>query len=106
MGNSVIAVPSEKHPLAATDLYQVLETSDLPRGVLNIVTGIHSEFVPNLSEHDGVDSMWVGTGDVAEVQIASVSNMKRVWKADLSASDEEVLRQATHIKNIWLPHGL
>ena len=106
MGNSVIAVPSEKHPLAATDLYQVLETSDLPSGVLNIVTGIHSEFVPNLSEHDGVDSMWVGTGDVAEVQIASVSNMKRVWKADLSASDDEVLRQATHVKNIWLPHGL
>ena len=44
--------------------------------------------------------------DVAEAQIASVGNMKRVWKADLSASDDEVLRQATHVKNIWLPHGL
>jgi aldehyde dehydrogenase (NAD+) len=106
MGNSVIAAPSEKNPLAATDLYQVLETSDLPGGVLNIVTGIHSEFVPALSAHDGVDSMWVGAGDVAEAQVASVSNMKRVWKTDFAASDEEFLRQATHVKNIWLPHGV
>jgi aldehyde dehydrogenase (NAD+) len=106
MGNSVIAVPSESNPLAATDLYQVLETSDLPAGVLNIVTGIHSEFVPALAAHDGVDSMWVGTGDVDEVQIASVSNMKRVWKVNMDASADEFLRQSTHVKNIWLPHGL
>ncbi len=106
MGNSVVAIPSESHPLSATDLYQVLETSDLPDGVLNIVTGIHSEFVGDLAAHDGVDSMWVGTGDIAEVQIASVTNMKRVWKADAGASDAEMLRQATHVKNIWLPHGV
>ena len=106
MGNSVVAIPSETHPLSATDLYQVLETSDLPDGVLNIVTGIHSEFVGDLAAHDGVDSMWVGTGDIAEVQIASVTNMKRVWKADAGASDAEMLRQATHVKNIWLPHGV
>ncbi len=106
MGNAVIAIPSESHPLSATDLYQVLETSDLPDGVLNIVTGIHSEFVGDLAAHDGVDSMWVGTGDIAEVQIASVTNMKRVWKANTCASDAEMLRQATHVKNIWLPHGV
>ena len=106
MGNSVIAVPSQSNPLAATDLYQVLETSDLPAGVLNIVTGIHSEFVPALASHDGVDSMWVGTGDVDEVQIASVSNMKRVWKVNMDASGDEFLRQSTHVKNIWLPHGV
>ncbi|MBT4059875.1 MAG: aldehyde dehydrogenase family protein [Euryarchaeota archaeon] len=106
MGNAVIAVPSESHPLSATDLYQVFETSDLPGGVLNIVTGIHSEFVSDLAAHDAVDSMWVGTGDIAEVQIASVSNMKRVWKAEIGVSDDEMLRQATHVKNIWLPHGV
>jgi aldehyde dehydrogenase (NAD+) len=106
MGNAVIAIPSESYPLSATDLYQVLETSDLPGGVLNIVTGIHSEFVGDLAAHDGVDSMWVGAGDIAEVQIASVTNMKRVWKAETSCSDSEMLRQATHVKNIWLPHGL
>jgi hypothetical protein len=50
--------------------------------------------------------MWVGAGDVAEAQVASVSNMKRVWKTDFAASDEEFLRQATHVKNIWLPHGV
>ena len=106
MGNAVIAVPSEKHPLSATDLYQVFETSDLPGGVLNIVTGIHSEFVGDLAAHDGVDSIWVGAGDIAEVQIASVTNMKRVWKAEMGARDSEMLRQATHVKNIWLPHGI
>ena len=106
MGNAVIAIPSESYPLSATDLYQVLETSDLPDGVLNIVTGIHSEFVGDLAAHDGVDSMWVGAGDIAEVQIASVTNMKRVWKANTGASDAEMLRQATHVKNIWLPHGV
>jgi len=106
MGNAVVAIPSENYPLSATDLYQVLETSDLPGGVLNIVTGIHSEFVGDLAAHDGVDSMWVGAGDIAEVQIASVTNMKRVWKANAGASDAEMLRQATHVKNIWLPHGI
>jgi aldehyde dehydrogenase (NAD+) len=106
MGNSVIAVPSEAHPLSATDLYQVLETSDLPAGVLNIVTGMHSEFVENLASHDAVDSMWVGAGGLADVQTVSISNMKRVWEANLQARDEEFLRQATHIKNIWLPHGV
>jgi hypothetical protein len=50
--------------------------------------------------------MWVGAGDIAEVQIASVTNMKRVWKANTGASDAEMLRQATHVKNIWLPHGV
>jgi hypothetical protein len=50
--------------------------------------------------------MWVGTGDVDEVQIASVSNMKRVWKVNMDASGDEFLRQSTHVKNIWLPHGI
>ena len=106
MGNSVIAIPSETNPLVATDLYQVLETSDLPGGVLNIVTGVHEEIVGTLAEHDGVDSVWSGAGDIAAVQVASTGNMKRVWDADTNAADEELLRAATHVKNIWLPHGV
>lgn len=106
MGNTVVVVPSESNPLSATDLYQVFETSDLPAGTLNIVTGIHSEYTATLAAHDGIDSVWVGSGDIAEAQIASTGNMKRVWKTNLSASDDEFLRQATHVKNIWLPHGV
>jgi aldehyde dehydrogenase (NAD+) len=57
-GNTVIAIPSEKHPLAATDLYQVLDTSDLPGGVINIVTGQTDVLAKTLTEHDHVDAMW------------------------------------------------
>jgi aldehyde dehydrogenase (NAD+) len=106
MGNTVVAIPSEAHPLAATDLYQVLETSDLPGGVLNIVTGVRDEITQTLAEHDGVDAIWSGAGDIAAVQVASTGNMKRVWDADTNAADEELLRAATHVKNIWLPHGV
>ena len=106
MGNTVVVAPSESSPLSATDLYQVLETSDLPAGVLNIITGIHEEFTQTMAAHDAIDSMWVASGDISSVQVASVSNMKRVWNADISAPDGEFLRQATHVKNIWLPHGV
>ena len=57
-GNTVIAIPSEPHPLAATDLYQVLETSDLPDGVVNIVTGARDPLAKVLAEHDDVEAMW------------------------------------------------
>ena len=58
MGNTVIAIPSEQHPLAVTDLYQVLETSDLPGGVVNIVTGGREQVVPTLAAHNDVDAIW------------------------------------------------
>ncbi len=57
-GNTVIAIPSEAHPLAATDLYQVFETSDLPAGVVNIVTGARDALSKVLAEHDDVEAMW------------------------------------------------
>ena len=106
MGNTVVAIPSEAHPLAAAGIYQVLETSDLPGGVLNFVTGLRQEIVSTLAEHDGVDAIWSAAGDIAEVEVASAGNMKRVWNADTSAADEELLRAATQVKNIWLPHGV
>src|SRR5690606_10013216 len=58
MGNAVVVVPSERHPLAATDFYQVCETSDLPPGALNIVTGLRSELVKTLASHDDIDQIW------------------------------------------------
>jgi aldehyde dehydrogenase (NAD+) len=110
MGNAMVVVPSPKHPLTATDLYQVLETSDVPHGSFNIVTGDRDELAKTLSEHDDVDSVWYAgsaEGQTA-VQKASAGNMKRTWvRGDTGAlpSVDEVLREATQVKNVWVPYG-
>jgi aldehyde dehydrogenase (NAD+) len=115
MGNTVVAVPSTSAPLAATDLYQVLDTSDVPGGVVNIVTGLGNELARVLAAHDDVDGLWY-FGDAetsAEVERLSAGNMKRTWVdlgrsrewTDPSAAGEEFLEQATQVKNIWVPYG-
>ncbi|MEM8539573.1 MAG: aldehyde dehydrogenase family protein [Pseudomonadota bacterium] len=116
MGNRVIAIPSQAHPLAAIDMYQIFETSDLPGGVVNIVTGDQDVLSKTLSEHAGVDSMWhfgSAAGSQA-VEQASIINLKRTWVADGLARNwfdatqgggKEFLRHATQVKNIWVPYG-
>ena len=116
VGNTVVAVPSERWPLLATDFYQVLETSDVPPGVVNIVTGRRDELRPVLAGHDDVDGMWV-FGDAegaAEVERLSAGNLKRTWVSDDAGGDwydrrygegPEFLRHATQVKNIWVPYG-
>ncbi len=114
-GNTVIAIPSEAHPLAATDLYQVFETSDLPGGVVNIVTGARDPLSKVLAEHDDVEAMWYCGPDegVKMVEFASASNMKRTWcpspgtdwYLDQEAEGREFLREAVQVKNIWIPYG-
>ncbi|MCB0217553.1 MAG: aldehyde dehydrogenase family protein, partial [Chloroflexi bacterium] len=63
-GNRVVLLPSEAAPLVATELYQVLDTSDLPAGVLNLITGSRAELAPVLADHDDVDALWLA-GDAA-----------------------------------------
>jgi aldehyde dehydrogenase (NAD+) len=116
MGNTVVAIPSEGHPLAATDFYSVLETSDVPAGVVNIVTGPRDTLAQVLAEHDDVDGVWYfGSADGSRmVQLASTSNLKRTWvsygrERDWMSADQgeghEFLREATQVKNIWVPVG-
>ncbi len=115
MGNRVVAVPSQTAPLAATDLYQVFDTSDLPGGVINIVTGAREELTRTLAEHDDVDAMWyVGTADGARmVEAASAGNLKQTWTEAEGARDwtgthgrgRDFLLRATQIKTVWLPYG-
>jgi len=115
VGNTVVAVPSESAPLAATDFYQVLETSDVPSGVINIVTGPKDSLAKTLAEHDDVDAAWYfGSADgVMAVETASTGNMKRTWcestpRAWTDRGDgegREFLREATQVKNIWIPYG-
>jgi aldehyde dehydrogenase (NAD+) len=116
LGNTVVAIPSTGAPLIATDFYQVLDTSDLPAGVVNIVTGNRDELAPVLAAHDDVDGIWYcGTAEgSAEVERLSIGNMKRTW-VDLgeprdwadprTSAGEEFLEQATQVKNIWIPYG-
>jgi aldehyde dehydrogenase (NAD+) len=113
MGNTVVVVPSERYPLSATDLYQVLDTSDVPAGVLNIVTGTRDALAQVLADHEDVDAVWyVGTPEGRRaVEAASVGNMKRTWtvlESELAIDDlpaEEALHEATNMKNVWIPWG-
>jgi aldehyde dehydrogenase (NAD+) len=115
-GNTVVVIPSEAYPLSATDFYQVLETSDIPAGVVNIVTGSRDTLSKTLVEHDDVDAMWYfGSAEGScYVEQLSASNMKRTWVGyglprdwtDMhQGSGEEFLREATQVKNIWVPTG-
>ena len=115
VGNAVVVVPSERHPLAATDFYAVLETSDVPAGVVNIVTGPKDALAKVLAEHDDVQAVWYfGSREgVRMVEHASASNMKRTWATwgdrdwldRAEGEGREFLREATHVKNIWVPYG-
>jgi aldehyde dehydrogenase (NAD+) len=116
MGNAVVAVPSQRWPLLATDLYQVIETSDVPAGVVNIVTGLRPEVAPVLAAHDNVDGMWFfgPASESEEVERLSVGNMKRTWVSrgrhldwwsDAETGGEPFLREAIQWKNIWVPYG-
>ena len=116
MGNTLVVIPSEIAPLSVTDCYQVFETSDLPSGVVNIVTGERDALSKVLAEHDDVDAMWYfGSADGSRnVELASAGNMKRTWVnygrvrewMDMQQGEgQEFLRASTQVKNIWVPYG-
>jgi aldehyde dehydrogenase (NAD+) len=112
MGNCVVVVPSASHPLSATDFYSVLDTSDVPAGVVNIVTGEANVLAKTLAEHDGVDAVWyVCDADGAtQVEALSAGNLKATWTSAAAidwakAEGREFLRRATQVKNIWTPYG-
>jgi aldehyde dehydrogenase (NAD+) len=116
MGNRAVVVPGRVNPLAATDLYQVFETSDVPGGVVNIVTGESAGLAACLAAHDDVDAVWsFGCAATArEVEALSVGNLKRTfvdhgrcvdWSDDAVVQDPLFLRQAVQVKNVWIPYG-
>jgi len=113
MGNRVVAVASGPFPLAATDFDQVLETSDVPAGVVNILTGDHAELAPQLAGHMDVDAVWSFSGsDISKtIERESARNLKRTWVNHGRARDwtrahaHEFLAAATEIKTIWVPYG-
>lgn len=116
MGNTTVLVPSQNAPLAMTDFYQIMDTSDLPGGVVNIVTGDKDALTKTLVEHDGVDAhFYVGDKDACKwVEGASIHNLKQTWTNKGKAidwADKEIcegkyfLSKSTQIKNVWVPYG-
>jgi aldehyde dehydrogenase (NAD+) len=116
LGNRAVLVPSPSRPLIATDFYQVLDTSDMPAGAVNIVTGARDELAKTLAEHDEVAAIWFhgSAAGSAAVEKASAGNLKSTWVNNGASIDwfdrtqaegGEYLRRAVQIKNIWVPYG-
>jgi aldehyde dehydrogenase (NAD+) len=116
LGNRVIFVPSQQTALLATDFYQVLNTSDLPAGVINIITGDRDALTDTLAKHYDIDGMWYwgsATGSQL-VEYEGAENMKRTWVNygkyydwfdDQQALSEAFLQHSVEVKNIWVPYG-
>jgi len=116
MGNRVVVVPSRRYALLATDFYQVLDTSDLPGGVINIVTGERDPLVLELARHYDLEGMWYWGSAAGSklVESEAAATMKRTWvnygrchdwESTEQGEGEAFLRKAVEIKNIWIPYG-
>ena len=116
-GNTNIIVPGQKTSLIATELYQVLDTSDVPGGYVNILTAKENELNKTLSQHENIEGIWYFGADSAqrsEIVKNTTSNIKRYWCPEekhldwTNVSEEflnEFLYQSTQVKNIWIPYG-
>jgi aldehyde dehydrogenase (NAD+) len=110
LGNAIVLVPSARWPLAAIDWYALLETSDVPAGVVNIVTGAVGPLALTLAQHGDVDGLWYVGAASAALEHASSGNLKRTWclapDAPLGAAFiDHALREASQWKNVWVPYG-
>ncbi|MCD9146922.1 aldehyde dehydrogenase family protein [Pseudophaeobacter flagellatus] len=112
MGNRVVLAASAPFPLAATDFFQVLETSDVPAGVVNILTGDAEALAEPLAAHMNVDAVWsFASADLdSTIEQASALNLKRTWipQSAIDWSQDHsrtMLRESTEVKNIWVPYG-
>jgi aldehyde dehydrogenase (NAD+) len=115
-GNTVVMIPSQRYPLSATDFYQVLDTSDVPAGVVNIITGDRDHLAKTLIQHEDVDAVWYfGSAEGSyHVEYESAVNVKRTWVGyglprdwtdPQQGAGHEFLYHSTQVKNIWVPTG-
>jgi aldehyde dehydrogenase (NAD+) len=115
-GNCIVIVPSERYPLAALDFYQVFDTSDLPGGVVNILTGERDHLAKYMAEHHDLEAVWYFGSRAGSqyVETAAAENIKRTWVNygefrdwfdHVQGAGEEFLYQAVECKNIWMPMG-
>jgi acyl-CoA reductase-like NAD-dependent aldehyde dehydrogenase len=121
-GNAVIVLTSESRPLPAITLTEVLATSDVPAGVVNVITGFKRELVPVLAAHEDVDSIDVwGVADEArrDTELAATDNVKRIirrpagttdarfdWLDDRASERPEWIAAYLEMKTVWHPIGV
>jgi acyl-CoA reductase-like NAD-dependent aldehyde dehydrogenase len=107
-GNTVVAVASEAHPLAAVELAEALATSDVPGGAVNILTGLSDELAPWLAGHMDVNAIDVtgADGAIAELQRLAAENVKRVVRSKADAQSPWEIEAFLELKTVWHPIGL
>ncbi len=107
MGNTITLSASAAYPLAATDFYQVLDTSDVPGGVVNILTGPQEPLAHTMADHLNLDAVWnlSDTAMTKDVETRAAGNLKRTWTGAAADDTRAWLAAATEIKTIWIPYG-
>ena len=105
-GNAVVAIASETHPLAAIELAEAVATSDVPPGVVNVLTGVRAELAPVLAGHMDVNAIDVtgADGDAAALEVLAAENVKRVVRAKEEQSPWEIA-SFMELKTVWHPIG-
>jgi acyl-CoA reductase-like NAD-dependent aldehyde dehydrogenase len=103
-GNASVVVASEQHPRAAIELAEVLATSDVPGGVVNILTGRRTELAPHLASHLDIDALDLDRGD-AELERAAADNVKRVVRGRGDAQSPYEISAFLELKTVWHPMG-
>jgi acyl-CoA reductase-like NAD-dependent aldehyde dehydrogenase len=107
-GNTAIVIASEKYPLSAITLSEALGTSDLPGGVVNILTGSCAELAPWAGSHmdiDGIDASGLSTAQEKDLRIAGADNLKRIFRFKEAKSPQRVLSFMEN-KTVWHPIGV
>ncbi len=120
-GNAVVVLASETRPLPAVTLGEVLATSDVPGGVINLLTGLKKELVPVIAAHvdvDAIDTWGVAPGDQVAVEVSAAESIKRIarrpagvsdadfdWTDDRAAQRPEWIAAFLEMKTVWHPIG-
>ena len=106
-GNTVVAVASETGPLAAIELAEAIATSDVPEGVVNILTGHRAELAPWLAAHMDVNALDLAgaDGDTPELERAAAANVKRVIHGRADAQSPWEIAAFLELKTVWHPVG-
>jgi acyl-CoA reductase-like NAD-dependent aldehyde dehydrogenase len=106
-GNAAVAVASEAHPLAAIELAEVLATSDVPGGTVNVLTGLHKELAPVLASHMDVNALDVTgvDGDAPELERAAAAHVTRVVRGDPEGQSPWDVAAFLELKTVWHPIG-
>jgi acyl-CoA reductase-like NAD-dependent aldehyde dehydrogenase len=107
-GNTVVAVASELHPVAAIELAEALATSDLPGGAVNILTGFRDELAPWLAGHMDVNAIDVtgADGSAPELERLAAENVKRVIRSSADVQSPWEIEAFLELKTVWHPVGL